>query len=159
MKIFKNVFTPYHYTSENVEKMLEKYLKPGDSVLDVGTGTGILAIMAKKHGAGRILAVDIQDEAVACATENFKDKGYDIECKKNYLNFDISEQFDVTIANLYANPAIEFIQYAKATMKDDGILILTWPSFCVGDLRLKEAFDILEHTTDQEYNVYVLRKD
>lgn len=157
MIVLPNVFPLGHYTADNIEKFLQKYLQAGDSVLDVGTGCGILAILAKKHGAGRVLAVDIQDEAVECATANANEKNLDIEVRKNYLNFDISEKFDLTIANLYANQSMEFLQYARNTMKDDGILILTWGNKFFSDLPIKADFTVIEQTEGLEYNTYVLR--
>ena len=149
------VFKPNHYTSANCMTFYKRYAKKGCSVLDVGTGTGILAIKAKKYGAGRVLAVDIQPEAVECAKENCK--SLDIEVRENYLNWDIDEQFDVTIANLYSNPAFEFLQYADRTMKDDGILILTWHSE-ISWFYIEDWFDIIEGTEGLEYNTYVLQK-
>lgn len=148
------VFIPYHYTSENCMKFYKKYAKKNYSVLDVGTGTGILAMKAKQYGADRVLAVDIQDEAVENARQNCENLG--IEVRKNYLNWDIDERFDVTIANLYANPASEFLQYANHTMKEDGILILTWYSG-LSYFLIEEWFDIIDQTEDLEYNTYVLR--
>lgn len=159
MKAYSNVFSPIHYTSANIDSYLEKYVKKGDSVLDVGTGTGVLSLLAKKYGAGRVLAVDVSDDAVKCAKENNKEYGFDIEVRKNYLNFDINEKFDIIVANLDANPAMEFIQYAKRSMKNDGVLILTWWSKWDGnDIPLKLDFTILEHTEGFEYNCYVLKK-
>lgn len=158
MKTNVNVFTPYHYTSENIKMMLEKYIKNGDSVLDIGTGSGVLAITAKQMGAGRVLAVDIQNEAVELATENVKDYGLDVEVKRNYLNFNIDEKFDITIANLDVNQELEFLQYAKNTMKDDGILMLTWAKGCFEDSYIRRDFTVLEHTEDYDYNVYILKK-
>ena len=159
MKTRTNVFLLGHYTTANADSYLMKYIKEGDSVLDVGTGTGVLSILAKKYGADRVLAVDVSEDAVECAKENAKDYNYDIEVRKNYLNFDIDEKFDIIVANLDANPAMEFLQYAKRSMKDDGVLILTWWSKWDGnDIPLKLDFTILEHTEGFEYNCYVLKK-
>lgn len=154
MVVKDGVFKPNHYTSVNCMKFYKKYAKKGCSVLDVGTGTGILAIKAKEYGAGRVLAVDVQPEAVECAKENCK--GMDIEVRKNYLNWDIDERFDVTVANLYTNPAAEFLQYAQKTMTDDGILILTWHS-ALSWLYIEDWFDIIDQTDWLEYDTYVLK--
>ena len=151
----KGVFTPFHYTSENCMRFFKKYAKKGCSVLDVGTGTGILAIKAREYGAGRILAVDNQKEAVECAKQNVE--GTDIEIRENYLNWGIDERFDVIIANLYANPAIEFLQYAHNTMTDDGILILTWYSK-VSYFLIEDWFDIIDQTEGLDYDTYVLKR-
>ena len=154
MKLDPAVFTPWHYTSENCAMFLKKYLKNNASVLDVGTGSGILALMARKYGAGRILAVDVQQESVDLASENCA--GKDIEVRKDYLNWNVHEKFDITIANLYQNAAAEFLQYAKNTMADDGILILTWPAE-TSSLMIEEFYDIIERTTGQPFNTFVLK--
>lgn len=154
MFVAREVFTPYHYTSENCMKFYKKYAAKGCSVLDVGTGTGILAMKAKEYGAGRVLAVDIQPEAVECAKKNTE--GMDIEVRENYLNWGIDEKFDVTIANLYADPAVEFLQYAHNTMTEDGILILTWYSKSSYFL-IEDWFDIIDQTDWLEYDTYVLK--
>lgn len=160
MKIKNDVFVPFHYTTGNAYSFLIKYMKKGDSVLDVGTGTGVLSILAKKNGAGRILAVDISEDAVECAKENVEEYGCDIEVRKNYLNFDIDEKFDIVVANLDYNPAMEFLQYAKNSMKDDGILIISWwNKWDCKDIPIKLDFEVIEQTRDYEYNTYVLRRN
>lgn len=148
------VFTPYHYTSTNCMTFYKKYAKKGCSVLDVGTGTGILAIKAKEYGAGRVLAVDVDENAVECAKKNTDST--DIEVRQNYLNFGIAEKFDVTLANLYTDSAIEYLQYASNTMKSNGILILTWNSN-VSYFLIEEWFDVVEATEGLAYNTYVLK--
>ena len=153
--VTQNVFLPYHYTADNCAMYLKKYLTGGCSVLDVGTGTGILALKAKEYGAGRVLATDIQEEAIECAKVNCADT--DIELRVADLNHGIEEQFDITIANLYLNPAMEFLQFASDTMKENGILILTWCSK-LSWLMIEEWFNIIEHTEGLEYNTYVLKR-
>lgn len=148
------VFSPWHYTSDNCAEYLRKYIKPNASVLDVGTGSGILALKAREYGAGRILAVDIQPEAVELAKENCADKN--IEVRENYLNWNIREKFDITIANLYANAANEFLQYAADTMAANGILIITFHK-ATARLLIEEYFKIQECTSGLEYNTYVLK--
>lgn len=59
-----------HPTTALVLDLAAQLLKPGDAVLDVGTGTGVLAIAAAKLGAGAVLAVDIDPEALRVAAAN-----------------------------------------------------------------------------------------
>lgn len=63
--------TGSHETTKLCLEMLERYLEPGLSVLDVGTGSGILAIAAVRLGASRADAVDVEEESVENAGENF----------------------------------------------------------------------------------------
>lgn len=60
----------WHPTTELCIRALELYLQPGDSVLDLGTGSGILAVAAAKLDAGCVYAVDIDQHAVAIARNN-----------------------------------------------------------------------------------------
>ena len=64
--------TGYHPTTHACLEALEQLVTPGCTVLDVGTGSGILTIAAAKLGAGHITAVDIDGHAVRAARKNFK---------------------------------------------------------------------------------------
>jgi len=59
-----------HPSTKAILEEMETLIKPGDSVVDVGTGSGILAIAAAKLGATQVLAVDINEDALAVATAN-----------------------------------------------------------------------------------------
>ncbi|MCC7361024.1 MAG: 50S ribosomal protein L11 methyltransferase [Anaerolineales bacterium] len=67
--------TGTHPTTQLCLLALERHLKPGGRVLDLGTGSGILAIAAAKLGAAHVLGVDIDDEAVRVAGENIVANG------------------------------------------------------------------------------------
>jgi ribosomal protein L11 methyltransferase len=67
--------TGSHETTRLCLEMLERFMKPGLTVLDVGTGSGILAIAAVKLGASRADGVDVEDESVENAAENFRLNG------------------------------------------------------------------------------------
>lgn len=150
----QDVFTPYHYTSVNCMKLYKKYAGTGCSVLDIGTGTGILAIKAREYGAGRILATDIDPKAVECAKLNCE--GLYIEVAQKYLNWDINEKFDIILANLYRNPAVEILPYAHNSMYTDSILILTWPND-LSYFMIEEHFNIIDSIEGPEYTVYALK--
>lgn len=64
--------TGMHETTRLCLKGLKKYMKPGDRVLDLGCGSGILGIAALKLGAETVTAVDIDEQAVKIAYENFE---------------------------------------------------------------------------------------
>ncbi|NOZ59331.1 MAG: methyltransferase [Euryarchaeota archaeon] len=78
---------------------LEEELRPGDRVLEVGTGTGLLAILAARR-AGRVLAVDVSDLAVECARRNVAANGVDnVEVRKSDLFSRVTGKFDLVIFN------------------------------------------------------------
>lgn len=62
--------TGTHETTRLCSGLLEQYMKPGDRVLDIGTGSGILAIASAKLGAGEVFAYDIDPVAIRVAEEN-----------------------------------------------------------------------------------------
>ena len=64
--------TGTHETTQLTIQMLEKYLKVGDKVLDLGCGSGILSIVASKLGAKNITAIDIDEESIKASKENFR---------------------------------------------------------------------------------------
>jgi ribosomal protein L11 methyltransferase len=67
--------TGLHPSTQLCLKAAERFARPGQSVLDVGTGTGILAIAAIKLGAACVVAMDVEEAAVAAARENVARNG------------------------------------------------------------------------------------
>lgn len=150
-----NVFEPYHYTATNCAKLLKKYIAPGASVVDVGTGCGILALAAKRYGAGRVLATDIDPQSVESAKRNCADTNIEI-VEANLLN-GIREKFDIIVANLYATPALDFLQYAGDNLAENGVLILTLPND-ISFLLIEEYFTIIEQEHGALYTTYALKR-
>ncbi|MFN7065225.1 MAG: 50S ribosomal protein L11 methyltransferase [Aquificaceae bacterium] len=91
--------TGLHPTTRLCLDLIQDFLKGGWSVLDVGTGTGILAIACKRLGAGRVLAIDVDPQAVEECLHNREENGVDIECLRAEPK-DIREGFDLLVANL-----------------------------------------------------------
>ena len=98
--------TGTHETTRLCERLLEGAVTPGCSVLDIGTGSGILAICAKKLGSGRTVAVDIDETAVRVARENCERNGCDVVCAVSDLLSNenaLSGSYDVVCANIVAD--------------------------------------------------------
>lgn len=91
---------------------------PGASVLDVGTGTGVLAIAAKKLGAGRVVGTDNDPVSVELARENAVDNGTpDVELSGKELTA-VEGAFDLVVANILANTLIELAPLIAPKVKD-----------------------------------------
>ncbi len=91
--------TGLHPTTRLCIKALKKHLRRGWSVLDVGTGSGILAIVSKLLGASRVVGIDISEEAVRECKENAELNKVDVECVRAEPK-DIKETFGLVVANL-----------------------------------------------------------
>lgn len=118
--------TGNHETTRLVIRLLEDYVKPGCRVLDVGCGSGILAICASKLGAGECLACDIDPTAVRVAKENVKDSGLtNIECFQSDLlrGVDDSKPFDLITANIVADIIIRMTPDVGRYMHKDTVLL------------------------------------
>src|SRR5439155_14506237 len=97
--------TGHHPTTQRCLIELQELLQPGMSVLDVGTGSGILAIAAVKLGAGYVEAIDVDDVAVIAARENAvrNDMGDDIVFRDRSISTRAGSNehtFDLVLANL-----------------------------------------------------------
>ncbi|MGB7920105.1 MAG: 50S ribosomal protein L11 methyltransferase [Desulfobacterales bacterium] len=107
-------------------RLIREYLKKGDAFLDVGTGSGILAIGAAKLGAGSIYAVDVDETAVTVAADNFlrNDLTRD-RCRlmRGHLGAAIKEQFDLVAANILTDVILELLDDLQRLSKRKGIFI------------------------------------
>ena len=118
--------TGTHETTRLVIKLLEAYTKEGCRMLDVGTGSGILAICASKLGAGECRAYDIDPMAVRVANENIKDSGLtNITCDVSDLlrHVDKSRPYDLICANIVADIIIRMTPDVGELMHKDTVLL------------------------------------
>ena len=95
--------TGTHETTAMCVQLIEKYYS-GGALLDVGTGSGILAIAAARLGATGIVAVDIDPDAVRVAQENVAHNGLSdaIDVRRGDLLQGLSQRFDFAVANILA---------------------------------------------------------
>jgi ribosomal protein L11 methyltransferase len=118
--------TGTHPTTSLCVKLLEKYIEPGkDAVLDVGCGSGILAIASALLGAKDILAVDIDPVAVEVSKENVElnqlsDK---IRVMEGDLTKGLKEKADIVAANLMADLVMLLSKDVAAHLKGKSIYI------------------------------------
>ena len=118
--------TGTHETTRLVIRMLEDYTKPGCRMLDVGTGSGILAICASKLGAAECKAYDIDPMAVRVANENIKDSGLtNITCEVSDLlkQADRSRPYDLICANIVADIIIRMTPDVSPFMHENTVLL------------------------------------
>ena len=116
--------TGTHATTQLCMLAIERYLKAGEAVADIGMGSGILAICAKKFGAGYVYGCDNDETVIDVAKENAHKNG--VACKFELNTADkIEEKFDFVLANILHNVLAEIMSDLKNIMKDNGILVLS----------------------------------
>ena len=119
--------TGTHETTRLVINLLEKYASEGADVLDVGTGSGILAICASKLGAGECKAYDIDPVAVKVANENIKDSGLkNVTCEVSDLLKQVDRSggaYDVICANIVADIIIRMMPDVGALMDENSVIL------------------------------------
>lgn len=123
--------TGTHQTTQLCMKAIEKYLKKGDTVADIGTGSGILSICAIKFGAASAYGCDIDDTVIDVCRENAKINGIDTDSENALVKFElntadkITEKFDFVCANILHNVLAEIMGDLKNIMKDDAKMSLS----------------------------------
>ncbi len=114
-----------HETTGMCISLLEDTLQGGENVIDVGTGSGILAIAAALCGAGKVLAVDIDPDAVRVASENVamnrvQDR---VSVQQGDLLTRVNTVCDLCVANIISDIIISFAEPLKAHIRPDGLFL------------------------------------
>lgn len=141
--------TGTHETTQLCIRQIRKWLKAGDTVLDVGTGSGILAIAALKLGASTAFGTDLDENAVTAAVENAEVNGITQEqfqvIAGNIIDDEAVqaqaglEKYDVAVANILA-PVIIMLQGEIAKHIKHGGMFITSGIINTWEERVLEAF-------------------
>ena len=134
--------TGTHETTRLCASLLETYVKAGDHVLDVGCGSGILAICAAKLGAADCFACDIDPVAVRIAGENATlNHTENVACAVSDLLLGVPDRkYDVCVANIVADVIIRMAPDIGRYMTDAGVLIVSG----IIEERAEEVSGVLE---------------
>ena len=140
-----------HETTGMCLALLEEMISGGEEIIDVGTGSGILAIGAALLGASRVLAIDIDPDAVKVAAENVKKNGVDgiVSVQQGDLLQRFSDVCDICVANIISDVIISFAAPLKSHIRPGGLFI------CSGIVSLR-ADEVAQALTDAGYEI--LRK-
>jgi ribosomal protein L11 methyltransferase len=119
--------TGYHETTRLTLQLLEKYIKNSYVMLDVGTGTGILAIAAIKLGASSAVGIDNDDWAIDNAIENVTTNKLEkyIDISNRSLSEIDKDKFDLITANIALPTIIELLSDMKRCLKKNGTIIFS----------------------------------
>ena len=119
--------TGHHATTRLMVEMLLSSKLEGKRILDMGSGTGVLAIVAAKLGAERVLAVEIDDMAEESVRENIVLN--DVDDKIESVCGDASaiegEKFDIVLANINRNVLLADMKAYAATLSHGGELVMS----------------------------------
>ncbi len=141
--------TGQHHTTRLCLELLEKNLKTGDKLLDMGCGSGILSIGAMLLGAESAVAVDIEQNAAATAMENALKNHISSEKYKTYygniltdakLADEIDCKYDIITANIVADVLIAMKEFFVRYLKKGGTLIVSG----IIEERMHEVIEALE---------------
>lgn len=165
--------TGKHETTQLCIRQLEKYVKPGVRVLDLGTGSGILGITALKLGAGSVFGTDLDENAITAVHENLEANGIPEE-KFGVVQGNIIDEkavqdaagyecYDIAVANILADVIIMIQKEVPVHLKQGGIFItsgiIDMKEQAVRDaLSQNDAFEILETTRQGEWVSITARK-
>ncbi|MBP5686721.1 MAG: 50S ribosomal protein L11 methyltransferase, partial [Clostridia bacterium] len=157
--------TGAHATTYLCLKMLEDIVNGNSRVLDIGTGSGILAIASCLLGAQSAVGVDIDELAVKTAKGNAAANGVDglTGFFVGDLADKVSGRYNVVCANIVADVVMRLFINIADYMTDDGYLLVSG----IRDLRAKEVeesakahgFKIIKAPVREEWHAYLLKKE
>ncbi len=120
--------TGTHPTTAMCIQMIEHHLKPGASFLDVGTGSGILMIAAKKLGAGSMMGIDTDEVAIQVTEQNLEKNnipGNDYSLVCTTLDKTDKTPYRMIAANIIAQVIVEILPQIVLRMTDESVTILS----------------------------------
>ncbi|MDF2541144.1 MAG: prmA [Herbinix sp.] len=166
--------TGAHETTKLCILNMKKYMKPDSIVLDAGSGSGILSILAKKLGAKEVLGIDIDPNATGSALENAEVNHLLIaDSNLTFVTGNMIEdggirkqlgieKYDMVVANILADVIIPLSDVIAENMKPDGIFIssgiINTKEEAVKSALLKNHFEIMEVTRMGDWVSFVAKK-
>ena len=153
--------TGTHQTTQLCMKALEKYFTSGQTMADIGMGSGILAILAKKMGANKVYGCDNDDTVIEVAKDNAKLNNVDCEFELGTAD-KINQKYDFICANILHNVLFDIMGDLKNLMHDgskmslSGILIEKAP--IVLDAIKRENLKIIDEITQDQWTAFVVTK-
>lgn len=153
--------TGTHQTTQLCMKALEKYMKKGDRVADIGMGSGILSILAKKLGASYVYGCDNDDTVIEVAKENARKNG--VECEFELGTADkVHDKFDFVCANILHFVLAEIMGDLKNLMKTGALMslsgILDEKKQMVIDAYEKENLELVEEIHQDQWTSFVVKR-
>ena len=153
--------TGTHQTTQLCMKALEKHFVSGQTMTDIGMGSGILAILAKKMGASKVYGCDNDETVIDMAKENAKLNN--VECDFELGTADkINKKFDFICANILHNVLYDIMGDLKNLMHDgskmslSGILLEKTP--IVLEAIKRENLKIIDEITQDQWTSFVVTK-
>lgn len=157
--------TGSHPTTSLCLKLMEENISEGDSVIDVGAGSGILMIAADRLGASEIYGTDIDELAVESAKENLELNKISEEKAKVYKGDLISvvenKKFDVVVANILADVLLILLHDISKVVKPNGKIIFSGIIEDKCELLKREVeslgFTVEEIKADKEWRAILIK--
>jgi len=152
-----------HPTTRMCLEYLEMQVAPSNSVLDLGCGSGILAVGAKMVGAGETLAIDIDPIAVEVAKENITRNNVEVmTAVGDVLELQLESRWDIVVSNIISATLINLAPDAAYALRTggkwivSGIITQNWSD--VKKAAEKSGFTYIEHREEDGWNAGVFEK-
>jgi ribosomal protein L11 methyltransferase len=153
-----------HPTTRNCLAFLEKYIEPGLDVLDLGCGSGILAVGAKLLEAGEVCAVDIDPISIEVANENFERNQVDVlTAVGDVLSLQFEAEWDIVVSNIISATLINLAPDATYALRSggkwivSGIITQNWAD--VKTAAQKQGLEYVEHVEEDGWVAGVFSKN
>jgi ribosomal protein L11 methyltransferase len=117
--------TGHHATTHMMIQAMENLDLDGCTVLDFGTGTGVLAILAEKLGAGRVIAIDHDPWSIENARENMVENHISKVSVEKLDTLPAEPVFDVILANINKHVILKELATMKQQLKKGGVILLS----------------------------------
>lgn len=154
--------TGTHETTALCAELIDDLMLTGDHVLDLGTGSGILAIIAAKLGAASVEALDIDALAVGVAADNCRINNVAVQVRQGELKNARQSAYDLLIANIIADVIVLIMDQVPALLAPDGLFIA---SGIIGDKleRVEQAakaagLDLIIERERNDWHALVFRR-
>ena len=154
-----------HETTAMCLSLLEQNIAGGEEIIDVGTGSGILAIGAALLGAGHILAIDIDPDAVKVAAENVAANHVQdtVDVQQGNLLEKVDAVCDICVANIISDVIISFASPLMSHIRPGGLFIcsgiVSLRADEVAQALLDAGYEILQKYTRGEWTAFLSRRN